>query len=108
MPNPLLGGPGIFRRGFLPLDKLPTKADEPLSARFYFGVSWVNDFHLTGYLPIVGARLMRVRACPHVGGPTLCIFRALAAPRSSTVKPEMLDPSYHVLSRGGTVEVLTV
>ncbi|XP_071172218.1 uncharacterized protein [Mytilus edulis] len=67
MPNPLLGGPGIFCRGFLPLDKLLTKADKPLSDRFYFGVfflldklpSWVNDLHLTGYLPIVGARLMR-------------------------------------------------
>jgi len=51
---------------------------------------------------------MRVRACPHAGGPTLCIFRALAAPRSPTVKPEILDPSYHALLWGGTAEVLTV
>ena len=52
--------------------------------------------------------LMKVRVCPHTGGPTLCIFRALAAPGSPTVKPEILDPSYHALSWGGTVEGLTV
>jgi len=29
MPNPQLGGPGIFYQGFLTLDKLPTKTHEP-------------------------------------------------------------------------------
>jgi len=43
MPNPLLGGSEIFYQGFLPLDKLPTKADEPLSTRFDFGVFFLPD-----------------------------------------------------------------
>ena len=51
---------------------------------------------------------MSVRACPHTGGPTHWISGVLATPTSSTVMPRILDPSYHVLSRGGTVEVLTV
>jgi hypothetical protein len=43
MPNPLLGGPMICYQGFLPLDKVPTKADEPLSTRFDFGVFLLLD-----------------------------------------------------------------
>ena len=39
MPNPLcLEGQGFFCQGFLPIDKLPTKSDEPLSTQFDF--SW--------------------------------------------------------------------
>ena len=43
MPNTLLGGPMICYQGFLPLDKVPTKADEPLSTRFDFGVFLLLD-----------------------------------------------------------------
>jgi hypothetical protein len=35
------------------------------------------------------------------GVSTLCIFRALAAPRSPTVKSEILDPIYHAQSQRG-------
>lgn len=116
MPNPLLGGPEMFYHGFLPLDKLqrmPTKADEPLSIRFNFGgllldqlPSNANDLHPTDYFLIVGTRLMRIRACPHVRGSILCIFRAIVVLRyQATVTPEILDPSYHALS-GGTAGVV--
>jgi hypothetical protein len=40
------------------------------------------------YLPIAGTRLMSARACPLADGPTHCISRALAAPRSPTVQPD--------------------
>ena len=49
---------------------------------------------------------MSARAYPHAGGPTHCISGALAAPRSSTIMPRMLAPSYRVPSRGGIAEVL--
>ncbi|XP_056003593.1 multiple epidermal growth factor-like domains protein 6 [Ostrea edulis] len=34
----------------------------------------------------LGARLTSARACPHAGGPTHCIYEALAAPRSPLVR----------------------
>ena len=99
--------------GFLSHRWLPAMADEFHLPGFSF---WVCSHSLLifpdlttrqrYYLPVVGTRLMSARACPRAGGPTHCISRAFAAPRSSTIMPRMLDPSYHVLSRGGIVEVL--
>ena len=113
--NPLPGGPGICVQGVLPLDLLPTKADMSNLPGFISEFSLLdelptkaNDPHLTGYLPIAGARLMSARACPHTGGPTHCISGALAASRSPSLQPEILDPSYRALPRGGIEGVLVV
>ena len=108
--NPIsnLEDQGFCSQCLLPLDWLPTNADEPDLPGFYIRV-FLSQMSCqprlsTLILPVFTHSWGKDDECQGMSthrGPTHCISEALAVPRSPSIQPEILDPSYPALPRGG-------